>query len=221
MELDCENTLQKISMAPADATRSADPFDLQQKVEVSRTLASNEHDMKYIGEKHNTERSKNILDSTYGDGVCAQEDSVRLQNSNSKKKVLLKIDLSHSELLMRNCEHLFTEPSEKSIPEKHVTRRKQKRHSFVNLQSSFMKNDKPTHCRDELIKKEKVLCGLESTQESRKEDVVCTRSLQHQELNKWSHDQNIKAEIRQAASHQGNSYWPGDDMLNDSFEMKV
>ena len=38
-------------------------------------------------------------------------------------------------------------------------------------------------------------------------------------LNKWSHDQKINAEIRQAASHQGNSYWPGDDMLNDSFEM--
>ena len=221
MELDCENTLQKISMAPADATRSADPFDLQQKVEVSRTLASNQHDIKYIGEKHNTERSKNILDSTDGDGVCAQEDSVRLQNSNSKKKVLLKIDLSHSELLMRNCEHLFTEPSEKSIPEKHVTRRKQKRHFSVNLQNSFMKNDKPTHCRDELIKKEKVLCVLESTEESREEEVVCTRSLQHQVLNQWSHDQNIKAEIRQAASHQGNSYWSGDDMLNDSFEMKV
>ena len=54
---------------------------------------------------------------TDGDGVGAQEDSVRLQNSNSKKKVILKIDLSHTELL-RNCEHLFTEPSEKSIPEK-------------------------------------------------------------------------------------------------------
>ena len=121
MELDCENTLQKISMAPADATRTADPFDLQQKVEVSRTLASNQHDIKYIAKRHNTERSKQILDLTDGDGVCAQEDSVRLQNSNSKKKVLLKIDLSHSELLMRNCEHLFTEPSEKSIPEKHVT----------------------------------------------------------------------------------------------------
>ena len=221
MELDCENTLQKISMAPADATRSADPFDLQQKVEVSRTLASNQHDIKYIAKRHNTERSKQILDLTDGDGVCAQEDSVRLQNSNSKKKVLLKIDLSHSELLMRNCEHLFTEPSEKSIPEKHVTRRKQKRHFSVNLQNSFMKNDKPTHCRDELIKKEKVLCVLESTEESREEEVVCTRSLQHQVLNKWSHDQNIKAEIRQAASHQGNSYWSGDDMLNDSFEMKV
>ena len=218
MELDCENILQKTSMAPADATRSADPFELQQKVEVSRTLASNQHDIKYIGEKHNTERSKNILDLTDGDGVCAQEDSVRLQNSNSKKKVLLKIDRSHSELL-RNCEHLFTEPSENSIPEKHVTRSKQKRHSSVNLQSSFMKNDKPTHCRDELIKQEKVLCALESTEESREEEVVCTRSLQHQVLNKWSHNQTTKAEIRQAASHQGNSYWSVDDMLNDSFEM--
>ena len=218
MELDCENILQKTSMAPADATRSADPFELQQKVEVSRTLASNQHDIKYIAKRHNTERSKQILDLTDGDGVCAQEDSVRLQNSNSKKKVLLKIDLSHSELL-RNCEHLFTEPSENSIPEKHVTRSKQKRHSSVNLQSSFMKNDKPTHCRDELIKQEKVLCALESTEESREEEVVCTRSLQHQVLNKWSHNQTTKAEIRQAASHQGNSYWSVDDMLNDSFEM--
>ena len=218
MELDCENILQKTPSAPADAMRSADPFELQQKVEVSRTLPCREHDIKYIAKRNNTERSKKIFDLADGDGACAQEDSVRLQNSNSKKKVLLKIDRSHSELL-RNCEHLFTEPSEKSIPEKHATRRKQKRHSSVNLQSSFMKNDKPTHCRDELIKKEKVLCGLESTQESREEDVVCTRSLQHQVLNKWSHDQNIKEEIRQAASHQGNSYWSGDDMLNDSFEM--
>ena len=82
-----------------------------------------------------------------------------------------------------------------------------------------MKNDKPTHCRDELIKKEKVLCVLESTEESREEEVVCTRSLQHQVLNKWSHDQKIKAEIRQAASNQGNSYSLGDDVLIDSFEM--
>ena len=185
---------------------------------MSRTLASNQHDIKYIAKRNNTEHSKKILDLTDGDGVCAQEDSVRLQNSNSKKKVLLRFDLSHSELL-RNCEHLFTEPSEKSIPEKHVTRSKQKRHSSVNLQSSFMKNDKPTHCRDELIKKDKVLCGLESAEESREEEVLCTRSLQHQVLNKWSHDQKIKAQIRQAASNQGNSYWSGDDMLNDSFEM--
>ena len=185
---------------------------------MSRTLASNQHDIKYIAKRNNTEHSKKILDLTDGDGVCAQEDSVRLQNSNSKKKVLLRFDLSHSELL-RNCEYLFTEPSEKSIPEKHVTKSKQKSHSSVNLRSSFMKNDKPTHCRDELIKKEKVLCGIESAEGSSEEEVVCTRSLQHQGRNKWSHDQKIKAQIRQAASNQGNSYWSGDDMLNDSFEM--
>ena len=130
MELDCENILQKTSMTPADAVRYADPFELEQNVEVSRTMPCSEHDIEYIAKRHNTERSKKILDLTDGYGVCAQEDSVRLQNSNSKKKVLLKIDLSHSESL-RNCEHLFTEPSEKSIPEKHVTRRKQKRHSSV------------------------------------------------------------------------------------------
>ena len=222
MELDCEKILQKTSMAPANAMRSADPFELQQKVEVSRTLASNQHDIKYIAKRNNTEHSKNILDLTDVDGVGAQEDSIRLQSSNSKKKVL-KIDLSHSELL-KNSEHPFTEPSETSIPEKHVTRRKQKSHSSVNLQSSFMKNDKLTHCRDELIKKEKVLCGLESTEESREEEVVCTRSLQHQVVNTWSHDQKIIAKIRQAegqkaASHQGDSYWSGNDVSNESFEM--
>ena len=218
MELDCGNILQKTPSAPADAMRSADPFELQQKVEVSRTLPCSEHDIKYIAKRNNTERSKKMLDLTDGDGVCAQEDSVRLQNSNSKKKVLLKFDQSRSELL-RNCEHLFTEPSEKSIPEKHVIRSKQKRHSSVNLQSSFMKNDKPTQCGDELIKKEKVFCGLESAEESREEEVVCTRSLQHQVLNTWSYDQKIKTEIRQAASNQGNRYSSGDDMLIDSFEM--
>ena len=107
VKLDCENILHKASMAPADAMRSADPFELQQKVEVSRTLASNKHDIKHIAKRNDTERSKKILDLTDGDGVCTQEDSVRLQNSNSKKKILLKIDLSHSELI-RNCEHLFT-----------------------------------------------------------------------------------------------------------------
>ena len=99
---------------------------------MSRTLASNQHDIKYISKRQKTERSKKILDLTDGDGVCAQEDSVRLQNSNSKRKLLLKFDLSRSELL-RNCEHLFTEPSEKSIPEKHVIRSKQKSHSSVNI----------------------------------------------------------------------------------------
>ena len=107
VELDCETILQKTSLAPADAMRSADPFDLQQKVEVSSALD--------IAKRNNTEHSKKILDLyTDGDGVGTQEDSVRLQTSNSKKKVILKIDLSHSELL-RNCEHLFTEPSELSL----------------------------------------------------------------------------------------------------------
>ena len=55
--------------------------------------------------------------------------------------------------------------------------------------------------------------------------VVCTRSPQHDVVNKWSHDQKIKAEVRQAeslirsASRQGDSYWSGDDKLSDSFEM--
>ena len=217
MELDCENILQKTSLAPADVLRSADPFELQQKVEVSRTLPSNEHDIKYIAKRNNTEHSKKILDLTDGDGLCAQEDSVRLQNSSSNKMVP-KIDLSHSELL-RNCENFFTEPSEKSIPEKDVKIGEQKRHSSVNLQSSFMKNDKPTHCRDELIEQGKVLCVLESTEQLREEELVCTRSLQHEVVNTWSHDQKIKAEVRQAATNQGNSYSLGDDMLIDSFEM--
>ena len=58
MELDYENILQKTPSAPADAMRSADPFELQQKVEVSRTLPCNEHDIKYMAKRNNTERSK-------------------------------------------------------------------------------------------------------------------------------------------------------------------
>ena len=37
MELDCENILQKTSLAPADVMSSADAFDLHQKVELSKT----------------------------------------------------------------------------------------------------------------------------------------------------------------------------------------
>ena len=37
MELDCENILQKTSLAPADVMSSADAFGLHQKVEVSKT----------------------------------------------------------------------------------------------------------------------------------------------------------------------------------------
>ena len=85
-----------------------------------------------------------------------------------------------------------------------------------------MKNDKPTQCEDELIKKGTMLCALESTEESREEEIVCTaRSLQHQVLNKWSHDQKIKAEIRKAASNQENSYSSGHDMLIHSFEIMM
>ena len=86
MELDCENILQRTSMAPADAMRSADPFELQQKVEVSRALASNKHDIKYITKRNNTERSKKILDLTDGDGVCAQEDSVSFKIQTRKRR---------------------------------------------------------------------------------------------------------------------------------------
>ena len=64
VDFDCENIVQKTSMVPADAMRSADPFDLQQKVKVSRTLPCSEHDIKYIAKRNNTERSKNMLDLT-------------------------------------------------------------------------------------------------------------------------------------------------------------
>ena len=79
-------------------------------------------------------------------------------------KTVRDIDLSDSNLL-RNCENIFKEPSEKSIPKKVVTRSKQKRHSSVNLQKRCMKNNKPTHCQEEIIKQGKVVCGLESTEE--------------------------------------------------------
>ena len=88
-----------------------------------------------------------------------------------------------------------------------------------------MKNNKPTHCQEEIIKQGKVVCGLESTEELL-EEVVCTTSLKHEEPNKWSHDQSEnEAEIHQAgsqgaASHdQGNNYLLADDMSYYSFEM--
>ena len=64
-ELHCENTLQKTSLAPADAMRSADPFELQlkvDKVEVSRTLACNEHNIiEKNAKRNNTENSDNAF----------------------------------------------------------------------------------------------------------------------------------------------------------------
>ena len=57
------------------------------------------------------------------------------------------------------------------------------------------------------------------------EVVNCTTSLEREEPNKWSHDQDKnEAEIQQtgsqkAASCQGNSYSLANDMLNYFFEM--
>ena len=65
----------------------------------------------------------------------------------------------------------------------------------------------------------------ESVKELLEEDVACTTSLEREELNKWSHDQDKnEAEFQQtrsqkAASCQGNSYSLADDMLNYFFEM--
>ena len=56
-----------------------------------------------------------------------------------------------------------------------VTRSKPKRHSSVNLQKRFMKNNKPTHCQEEIIKQGKVVCGLESTEELLEEKVPGAR----------------------------------------------
>ena len=56
------------------------------------------------------------------------------------------------------------------------------------------------------------MCPLESTKGLLEEEVFCTASLEHKELNKWSHDQDkSEVEIQQtgsqkAASYQGNSY---------------
>ena len=210
--------------------RSADAIDLNQKGKVSKTLAaSNKHNIKDFAKRNNTEHSDNVLNLTDSDGFCTQQDSVRQRcfgkSDSIVNKTVRDIDLSDSNLL-RNCENIFKEPSEKSIPKKVVTRSKQKRHSSVNLQKRFMKNNKPTHCQEEIIKQGKVVCGLESTEELLEEEVVCTTSLKHEEPNKWSHDQNEnEAEIHQtgsqeAASHdQGNSFSLADDMLNHSFEM--
>ena len=77
MELDCGNILQKTPSAPVDAMRSADPFQLQLKVELSRTLASNKHDIKGNTKRNKTENSDNVLDFTIGDCFFTQKDSVR------------------------------------------------------------------------------------------------------------------------------------------------
>ena len=107
-------------------------------------------------------------------------------------------------------------------------RKKPKEPIFGCLLSSFTKSNqrKPTHCGEEIIKQGKPVCRLESIKELLEEEVVnCTTSLEREELNKWSHDQDKnEGEIQQtggqkAASCQGNSCSLADDMLNYFFEM--
>ena len=75
---------------------------------------------------------------------------------------------------------------------------------FVCLLGSFTKNNqrKPTQCGEELIKQGKAVCHLESMKELFEEKVVnCTTSLEREELNKWSHDQDKnETEIQQIGS---------------------
>ena len=53
--------------------RSADAFDLHQKVEVSITLAANhEHNIKDFAKRNNTEHSDNALNLTHSDGFCTK-----------------------------------------------------------------------------------------------------------------------------------------------------
>ena len=167
-ELDCENILQKTPSASADAMRSADPFELQLKVEVSRTLASNKHDIKENTKRNNTENSDNVLDFTIGDCFFTQKDPVRQQwvrksDSNVNQMPVLNIELSDSQFL-RNCNTVFSELSEKSIREKDMRGKKQWSQFFVALLSSFTNNNqrKPTHCGEEIIKQGKAVCRLES-----------------------------------------------------------
>ena len=80
MELNCETILQKTSLAPADVMRSADAFDLHQKVEVSKAVAaSNKHNIKHFAKRNKTDHSDNVLNLTDSDGFCKQQDSVRQQ----------------------------------------------------------------------------------------------------------------------------------------------
>ena len=105
----------------------------------------------------------------------------------------LDIELSDSQFL-RNCNTVFTELSEKFIPEKNMRGKNQWSQFFVVFFSSFTKDNqrKPTHdCGEEIIKQVKVVCRLESMKELLEEEVGnYTTSLGREELNKWSHDQD-------------------------------
>ena len=112
-ELDCGNVLQKTPSAPADAMRSADPFELQLKVE---NISQYKHDIKENTKRNNSENSDNVLDFTIGDCFFTQKDSVRQQwvrksDSNVNQMPVLDTELSDSQLL-RNCNTVFTELSE-------------------------------------------------------------------------------------------------------------
>ena len=54
--------------------RSADPFELQPKVE---NISQYKHDIKENTKRNNTENSENVLDFTIGDCFFTQKDSVR------------------------------------------------------------------------------------------------------------------------------------------------
>ena len=117
--------------------RSADSFELQQKVEVSRTLASNKHDIKENTKRNNTENSDNVLDFTIGDCFFTQKDSVRQQwvrksDSNVNQMPVLDVELSESQFL-RNCNTVFTELSEKTIREKDMRGKNQWSQFFLFL----------------------------------------------------------------------------------------
>ena len=120
---------------------------------------------------------------------------------------VLDVELSDPQFL-RNCNTVFTELSEKSIREKDMRGKNQWSQFFVGLLSSFTKNNqrKPTHCGEEIIK-QKAVCRLESMKELLEEEVVnCTTSLEHKELNKWSHDQDKnEAESQQTGSQKAAS----------------
>ena len=119
MELDCQNILQKTPSAPADAMRSAGLFELQLKVEVSRTLASTRTILKRIRKETTL---KTLITFWTSLSVTAFSRKRILYDNNKFVKAIphvnqmpvLDIELSDSQLL-RNCNTVFTQLSEKSV----------------------------------------------------------------------------------------------------------
>ena len=119
---------------------------------MSRTLASNKHDIKENTKRNNTENSDNVVDFTIGDCFFTQKDSVRQQwvrkcDSNVNQMPVVDVELSESQFL-RNCNTVFNELSEKTIREKDMRGKNQWSQFFVGLLSSFTNNKqrKPTPC---------------------------------------------------------------------------